>query len=370
MKIAYDAKRIFHNNTGLGNYGRDIVRILDSQLSIKHFFLFNTKQSKLENLVSRENTTIVYPKGTFWKSFPSLWRLFGQWKQIKSLDVSFYHGLSGEIPIQLKKNNIPKIVTIHDLIFLSHPQYYHFFDRIIYRLKFKYAISISDYIIAISEQTKTDLIKYLNADEKKIKVIYQGCNKVFKKKYSEEEKSNNRKKFNLPDSYVLNVGTLQERKNALTLIKAINGTNHQLVLVGQEKNYAKKLHKYIQEKQLENQVTFIKNVSSEDLALIYQNATLFCYPSLCEGFGIPIIEALYSGLPVITTKFGCFPEAAGPNSVYVDPNNELEIRNKINELISKPILREEIKLKGLEYVQRFSDENVAKNLINLYNTIL
>ena len=368
MKIAYDAKRIFHNNTGLGNYGRDIVRILDNHLLEKHFYLFNTKKSKLESLVSSENTTIVYPKGIFWKFFPTLWRLFGQWKQIQSLDVSFYHGLSGEIPIQLKKNNIPKIVTIHDLIFLSHPQYYNFFDRIIYRLKFQYAVSVSDYIIAISEQTKADIIKYLNADETKIKVIYQGCNKVFKKKYSEDEKLQNRKKFKLPDEYVLNVGTLQERKNALTLIKAINSTDHQLVLVGNEKSYAKKLHSYIKEEQLENQVTFIQNVSSEDLALIYQNATIFCYPSICEGFGIPIIEALYTGLPVITTKFGCFPEAAGPNSIYVDPNDEVEIRKKLNELFTEPSLREEIKIKGLEYVHRFSDENVAKNLINLYNT--
>ncbi|CAG2532202.1 Glycosyltransferase involved in cell wall bisynthesis [Maribacter dokdonensis] len=370
MKIAYDAKRIFHNNTGLGNYGRDIVRILRNQGLIDHFYLFNTKKSEFESCMTFNNTTIVYPKGWLWSSIPSLWRFIGQWKQVQHLNVSFYHGLSGEIPIQLKRNNIPKIVTIHDLIFLTHPDYYNFFDRIIYKIKFKYAVTTANHIIAISEQTKADTIKYLNADEKKISVIYQGCNAAFKKQYTESEKLKCRQKFKLPQQYVLNVGTLQERKNALALIKAINGTKHHLVLVGHEKGYAKKLHKYIAANNLEKQVSFIKNITTQDLALIYQNATIFCYPSFCEGFGIPIIEALFSGLPVITTKFGCFPEAAGPNSLYVNPSDENEIRDKINLLFEHPELRVKLKEAGLQFVQKFSDENVAKNLINLYKKVL
>ncbi|WP_396635123.1 glycosyltransferase family 4 protein [Maribacter sp. R86514] len=370
MKIAYDAKRIFHNNTGLGNYGRDIVRILHKQGFVDHYYLFNTKKSELEGCMPYEDTTIVYPKGLLWRTIPSLWRLIGQWKQVKPLNVSFYHGLSGEIPIQITKNNIPKIVTIHDLIFLSHPHYYNFFDRIIYKIKFKYAVNVADHIIAISEQTKSDTIKYLKADENKISVIYQGCNAVFKKQYTENEKLKNRQKFNLPTQYVLNVGTLQERKNALTLIQAIHGTEHHLVLVGHEKGYAKALHKYISTNHLEKQVTFIKNITTEDLALIYQNATIFCYPSICEGFGIPIIEALFSGLPVITTKFGCFPEAAGPNSLFVNPTDENEIRSKINLLFEDPKLRLKLTQTGLEYVQKFSDKNVANNLMNLYKKVL
>tara|TARA_R110002051_G_scaffold34256_5_gene76413 strand:+ start:29229 stop:30341 length:1113 start_codon:yes stop_codon:yes gene_type:complete len=370
MKIAYDAKRIFHNNTGLGNYGRDIVRILHNQGSVEHFYLFNTKKSELESFMNFKDTTIVYPKGWLWRTIPSLWRFIGQWKQVKPLNVSFYHGLSGEIPIQVIKNNIPKIVTIHDLIFLSHPHYYNFFDRIIYKIKFKYAVNAADHIIAISEQTKADTVKYLKADVNKISVIYQGCNAVFKKQYTEAQKLKNRQKFKLPGQYILNVGTLQERKNALTLIKAINGTKHHLVLVGHEKGYAKALHEYISTNNLEKQVTFLKDITTEDLALIYQNASIFCYPSICEGFGIPIIEALFSGLPVITTKFGCFSEAAGPNSLYVNPYDENEIRAKINLLFEDSDLRIKLIETGLQFVQKFSDENVAKNLINLYKKVL
>ena len=369
MRIGYDAKRIFHNNTGLGNYGRDLVRILSSTPYIKQFALFNTKKSNLEHKVVLDKSTIIYPKGWFWKTFPSLWRLFGQWKQINNNKVDVYHGLSGEIPIQVRNSSIPKIVTIHDLIFLSHPQYYNFFDKIIYKLKFKYAVNTANHVIAISEQTKKDIVNYLKIDENKITVIYQGCNAVYKKQYSSKELLVVRQKFKLPQQFILNVGTLQERKNALTLIKAIKNTNYNLVLVGSEKRYAKKLHYYIAQNNLHNQVIFIKNVSSKELAMIYQNASVFCYPSICEGFGIPIIEALYSKLPVIITKGGCFPEAAGPDSYYVDPLNIQEIKTAITELFENPDQRKKMAEKGYEYVQQFSDENVAHNLIRFYKSI-
>ncbi len=370
MRIGYDAKRIFHNSTGLGNYGRDIVRILNEYSIIEEFFLFNTKKSTLETSLSLEKATIVYPKGWFWKLFPSVWRLIGQWKQIKTVGLDGFHGLSGEIPIHFKKNKVPKIVTIHDLIFLSHPNFYNVWDRIIYKLKFKYAVSTADHIVAISEQTKKDISKFLKVDPGKITVIYQGCNTAYKKDYSTEQKEQVRKKYALPEAYVLNVGTLQERKNALSLLKAIEGTPYHVVLVGNEKKYAKKIYSYIRTKRLEHQVTFIKNVDVAELAMIYQMATVFCYPSICEGFGIPIIEALYSKIPVVVTSNGCFPEAAGPDSIYIDPNNPMEIKNELERLFKNPRERTEIAAKGYAYVQRFSDENVAKNLLALYQSIV
>lgn len=371
MKIGYDAKRIFHNRTGLGNYGRDIVRILDEYEFIAHFFLFNTKKSPFSNSVPLEKASIIYPKKWFWRKFPALWRLFGQWAQIKSAKVDWYHGLSGEIPIQFKKNDIKKMVTVHDLIFLSHPQYYNFFDRIIYRLKFQHAVSVADHVIAISEQTKSDIIKYLRVNPKKISVVYQGCNNVFKREYSNSEKERVIKKFNIPKEFILNVGTLQERKNVLALIKAINGTDYQVVLVGKKKKYARNLEDYIAIHNLESQVHFIDNISSEELAIVYQSATLFCYPSICEGFGIPIIEALYSKIPVIVTAKGCFPEAAGPFSIYInDPNDPSEIRKKIDFLFENVEARLKMSEKGYEFVQRFSDENVAQELIAIYKSSL
>jgi len=369
MRIGYDAKRIFHNHTGLGNYGRDIIRILTQYSHVKKFFLFNTKKSSLESLVAMERANIVYPKGS-WKFFPSLWRLFGQWEQIKSLKLDAYHGLSGEIPIQIKKNTIPKIVTIHDLIFLSHPHFYNIWDRIIYRFKFQYAVKTANHVVAISEQTKWDIMKFFKARAQKITVIYQGCNVAFKKSYTEEELASTKKKFKLPDEYIINVGTIQERKNVLSLVKAVNGTPYHLVLVGSEKKYAKKVHSYIRQHQLTKQVSFLKNINVQELAMAYQNATVFCYPSVCEGFGIPIIEAMYSKIPVIVTKGGCFPEAAGPDAIYIEPYDVAQIREKLHWVFSNPDKSKYLAEKGYQYVQRFSDENVSKGLMELYKSIL
>ena len=370
MRIGYDAKRIFHNRTGLGNYGRDIIRILNEYTPIEEFFLFNTRRAAVDSFVPSVKTTVVYPKNWFWKTFPSLWRLFGQWKQIKSHKLSGFHGLSGEIPIQFWEYGIPKIVTIHDLIFLSHPQYYKVWDRIIYKLKFRYAVKMADHVIAISEQTKSDIITYFKTDPNKITVIYQGCNDAYKQSYSTQEREAVRKKHGLPSKYIINVGTLQERKNVLPLIKAIHGTDYHLVLIGKNKKYAKKLYSYVEKNALQNQVSFLKNIDVKELAILYQNATVFCYPSICEGFGIPIIEAMYSRTPVIVTKGGCFPEAAGPDAIYIDPKKVADIKEKLEWIFNNPEERKRIAEKGYTYVQRFSDDKVGENLMNLYKAIL
>ena len=256
MRISYDAKRIFHNNTGLGNYGREVIRILHQKSNIEHFFLFNTKKSDLKNGLPKDKVSIVYPKGWFWKKLPSLWRIFGISKQIVLDNPHIYHGLSGEIPVGLSKEII-SVVSIHDLIFLSHPHYYNPFDRLIYRLKFKYAAKRADLVVAISEQTKRDIIKYLRVKEDKIRVIYQGCNAAYKVQYSSQEKERIAKKYTLPSEFVLNVGTIQERKNVLTLVKAIHKTDLHLVVIGSEKQYAKKVHKYVDDNELARLERFV-----------------------------------------------------------------------------------------------------------------
>ena len=370
MKIGFDAKRIFHNSTGLGNYGRDAIRILHQYTPIEKFVLYNTATSNVDRLDILKRIFIKYPKGWFWKKFSSLWRLGPVSKQIFKDKVDIFHGLTGELPAGLKNTNVATVVTIHDLIFLTHPEYYSFFDRIIYTKKFKYATANTNRIIAISEQTKKDAVQFLNVDPKKITVVYQGCNDVYKKEYSTEFKNEIRKKYNLPQEFVLNVGTLQERKNALTLVKALNGTDYQLILVGSEKKYAQKIHAYIAENKLESQIIFLKNVGDSELAAIYQMATIFCYPSICEGFGIPIIEALFSKTAVITSEGSCFPEAGGTHSVYVNPLDVNMLRKEIQRLFENPGIRKEIELKGHQFVQKFSDEAVANQLYEVYKSVL
>lgn len=370
MRVGFDAKRIFHNNTGLGNYGRDVIRILHEYTPVDKFILYNTKPAKVERLKILDRILVRYPKGRFWRRFSSLWRLGPVTNQIVDDRVQIYHGLSGETPAGLRGKGIISIVTIHDLIFLSHPQFYFPIDRWVYKRKFKHAAKNAERVIAISQQTKRDIVKYLDIDSEKISVVYQGCNEAYKKEYDATQKSIVSEKYKLPEQFILNVGTLQERKNALTLVKAIKGTSYTLVLVGGEKKYARKVRSYIDLNNLNEQVIFLKNVPVTDLAIIYQLATVFCYPSICEGFGIPIIEALYSKTPVITSEGSCFPEAGGPTSIYIQPQDHETLREKINLLFEDEQLRDQMVDSGLQFVQKFNDEKVAGNVFEVYRSVL
>jgi len=370
MKIGYEAKRVFHNKTGLGNYSRDLIRILASFYPENQYLLYNPKTNK-ENLFSTSQSNVIEkkPRSNFYQKFYNLWRQRGIVTDLIKDEVVIFHGLSGELPNGLKAKNIKSVVTIHDLIFMRYSNLYSFFDRKIHYLKFKKAAQQADLIIAISEQTKEDIITYLKVPSNKIQVIYQGCQAVFKKKYSEIEKEEVTQKFKLPEQFLLNVGTLEERKNAFSIVKAIKDLEVHLVLIGKETDYSSQIHEYCAAHNLEHRVHFLKGLSSQELAIIYQLATIFIYPSIFEGFGIPIIEALFSKTPVITTNSGVFPEAGGLNSIYINPMDVNELKSKIELLINDENLRMEMAEKGLTFAQKFNDEVIAKQLIQAYQDL-
>lgn len=365
MRIGYDAKRIFHNTTGLGNYSRDLIRVLATHYPKNEYFLYNPKPKKVNRLALSENIKEVLPETKFWKKFSSIWRQKAISKQITDDNIEIYHGLSGELPIGLS-SGVKKIVTIHDLIFVRYPKLYSFFDRKIHFQKFKYACTIADKVVAISEQTKNDIVEFLKIDASKIEVIYQGCHNIFKERASEDFKKELLKRYNLPDNFILNVGTIEERKNALLIIQAVKNIDTTLVIVGRKTTYYDKIESFIKENSLESKVIFLEGLTLEELSALYQKAQVFVYPSIFEGFGIPIIEALYSKTPVITSKGGVFPEAGGENSVYVNSNNVNELINAIESLLSSEEKRTEIAQKGFEFAQKFNDEQIAENYMNLY----
>jgi glycosyltransferase involved in cell wall biosynthesis len=166
---------------------------------------------------------------------------------------------------------------------------------------------------------------------------------------------------------LLYVGTIEERKNLLTILKSFKQVKEiPLIVIGKKTNYFKEIQQFIDQHELNNRVTFLENVTNNQLPIIYQNATVFIYPSIFEGFGIPIIEALISKTPVITNQTGCFSEAGGPNSVYIDPLNETMLADKINELLHSEKLRKEIADKGYIYAEKFRKEKITKQLIEIY----
>ncbi len=371
MNIGFEAKRVFHNKTGLGNYSRDLVRILATYFPGNHYFLYNPK--KYEKTLFVSNNTNVFeknPLSKFNQKFKNIWRQKEVVKDLVKDDVKIFHGLSGELPFGLKKKGIKSIVTIHDLIFVRYPNLYSFFDRKIHFYKFKKAAERADLVIAISEQTKKDIISYLHIDANKIRVVYQGCQDVFKKEYSDFEKQQVTQKFKLPETFVLNVGTIEERKNALTIVKAIKKLDVHIVLIGKQTDYTQKIHQYISENKLENRVHFLKGLSSEELAMTYQLASVFVYPSIFEGFGIPIIEALYSKTPVITNETGVFSEAAGPNSLYIEPFDVEDLSHKIEKILTDKSLASKMKEEGFKFAQQFNDDVIATKLFSVYKEIL
>lgn len=364
MKIAYDAKRIFSSWSGLGNYSRDLVRVLSMYFPDNQYLLFNKKKSERgEAILKLPNVTFVHTtKGTLSRQLKT-----GIDAQNNNADI--FHGLSGELPLRWNSKPIKKVVTIHDLIFERYPEYYTWLDRKIHFWKFKKAANSADKIIAISEQTKRDIIQFLKVDENKIDVVYQGCHASFKEKQSQEILTQIKEKFNLPERFILNVGTIEPRKNLLNVVKSLKDSKIPLVVVGAKKpKYFKLIEKEIKNGKVE--VQFLSGVSTEELAGIYKLAEIFIYPSFFEGFGIPVIEALFSETVVITSNTSCLPEAGGPDSVYVNPENVDDIRAKINFLWDNESERKRRAEKGLQFVQKFNDEMIAEEMMKVYNSLV
>ena len=363
MKIAYDAKRIFSSVSGLGNYSRDLVRILSKIFPENQYVLISKKTSeKGKAILGLANVSHVKTsKGT-------LSRQFKMGMDAQNLGADIFHGLSGELPLKWNKKPIKKVVTIHDLIFERFPEYYTWLDRRIHFWKFKKAAVAADKIIAISEQTKLDIIHYLKVPESKIEVVYQGCHASFKEKQSQEILDQIKEKFNLPEKFLLNVGTIEPRKNLLNVVKALKDSKIPLVVVGTKKpKYFKLIEKEIRKGKVE--VHFLQGVSMEELSAIYKIAEIFIYPSFFEGFGIPVIESLYSETVVITSNTSCLPEAGGPDSVYIDPKNVADIRAKIIFLWSNEPERKRRAEKGLEFVQKFNDDVIARDVMKVYESL-
>ncbi len=371
MRIAFDAKRVFHNFTGLGNYSRDLIRVLSHFYPDNLYLLYNPKKQK--KTVFKYNSSCVCeirPHNLFFHFLPSVWRQFKILKDLRKDNITLFHGLSGEIPSGLRKSGIKSIVTVHDLIFMRYPQFYSFIDRKIHTIKARYATRNADVVVAVSEQTKRDVVDFFGVSPDKIQVIYQGCQDIYKTRFPSDEIDHVRKKYGLPERYILNVGTVEHRKNILVGVKAIEHINEHLVVVGSETDYAVKVKDYITEHKMQSRVSFLKGVSNADLAMLYQGASLFIYPSLFEGFGIPIVEALNSDTPVITSKDGCFSEAGGTGSIYVDPHNPAELQAAITRVFSDETLKKNMVEQGRKHALKFSDENIADQYIKLYQTLV
>lgn len=376
MKIGFDAKRAFHNFRGLGNYSRTLLAGLSEYYPEEKYCLFTTPYQDPRSqqwVESFPNFEVVTPSGVM-GCVPSLWRSLFLAGEVKKYHVDIFHGLSHEIPPGIEKLGIKTVVTIHDLIFLRRPDFFPWIDRLVYLQKFKSACQRADLILAITEQTKKDIIYFFDIPEEKIKVCYQSISPRFYQSLPISNLEEVCRRYSLNRPYILSVGAIEERKNALGLVKAFekikNDFSGDLVLVGGRSAYTERVEHFITEAKLSARVKMISDVLNDDLPALYQRAELFCYPSFFEGFGLPIVEALFSETPVITSQGSCFPEAGGEHSLYVDPNHTDELAEAIRQVLGNVSLAREMVCQGRKFAEKFHVKSTTSSLIGIYYDLL
>jgi glycosyltransferase involved in cell wall biosynthesis len=371
MRIGFDAKRAFQNFTGLGNYSRFVLKTLAQNQAQNQYFLYAPKavQNPITSFLFQFKNVMIKTAPITW--LKSYWRSKGVVSDLVKDEIEIYHGLSHEIPAGLSKKGIKSVVTIHDLIYLRYPQFFKYIDRKIYDYKFRAACKNADRIIAISEQTKRDIIEYFGTNPDKITVVYQGCDEAFYLPASADVKTQVSKLYQLPAEFLLCVGTLEDRKNQLLILKALTQLpeNIKLILVGKQSQYANQLVQFIKDNKLQNRVQLLENVAFAHLPAIYQSAKIFVYPSKFEGFGIPILEALNCGVPVIAATGSCLEEAGGPNSTYINPENATALSEAILKVWNDESQQEKMISQGKKYALNFRAEKIANDLMEVYQSL-
>ena len=372
MRIAFDAKRIVQNGTGLGSYGRTLVNDLSKfdDLDLTLYAPNKGRDDLRQQITESDHLRFFFPqeKTAIGKAF---WRSFGIVNQLQKDNIQVYHGLSGELPFHIKRTGIKSVVTIHDLIFLRHPEFYNKIDVLIYKWKFLQTIQEADRIIAISECTRRDICEFGQIDDNRIDVIYQSCAPRFQNQVDFKTINEVKERYHLPEQYILSVGSIEERKNMLLAVRALSylPSNISLVLVGKKTKYTDTIQEFVNSNQLNDRVFIFHHVTDEELPVFYKLAKCFVYPSRYEGFGIPIIEAIHSGLPVIAATGSCLEEAGGPDCLYVSPDDPIALANAMNELLEDEYLQERIS-RAKKYITRFENTNVAEQVCKIYRELL
>ena len=376
MTIGYDAKHIVCDNTGLGSYGRTLVNDLAEAAppgTVLNLYAPERGDERLRRqIMPRQDVRFVYPDKAGGPLRRALWRMHGIVDDLVRDGVKLYHGLSGELPVGIREAGIRTVVTMHDVIFMRHPEWYGWLDRKIYAWKFRKTCLEADRIIAISECTKRDVMLFGGVPAEKIDVIYQSCGTRYKMRESEKKKHEVHTAYMLPERYIVSVGTIEERKNVMLAVKAMRllPDDVSLVVVGRTTPYGERVKRYAARNGLGRRVKFLHDVPADDLPAIYQMAEACVYPSRYEGFGLPVIEAIQSGLPVVACTGSCLEEAGGNATLYVDPDDVCAMADAVKKVLKGAPAREERIAAGLDYIRRFENDGVAQRVLEVYDEIL
>ncbi|OGY25464.1 MAG: hypothetical protein A2Z24_01985 [Candidatus Woykebacteria bacterium RBG_16_44_10] len=365
MLIGIDASRVAkEEKTGTENYSWNLINALASIDKKNHYVLyFNKIPSNFE--ISQTNfSTKVIPSPRFWTQGRLAFECF-----VRPPDILFVPAHT--IPA-LRRPGLKTVTTIHDLGAEFLAEYHQFPQKIYLNWATKYIAQHATHLIAVSNFTKKDLIRILKVRAGRISVVYEGVDtKIFYHRPDWEIKQV-RANYGIVKDYFLYVGTIQPRKNLTRLMEAFAASelkNIDLVLAGSSGWLNEEIYKAPEKFSVSNHVSFLGYVDREDLPALYGGALGLAFPSLYEGFGLPILEAFACGCPVLTSNIGAMAEVSGEAAFLVDPLSKDEIAAGLKKLATDKALRENLIKKGEEKVKEFSWEKTARETVKIFEKV-
>jgi len=373
LLVGIDLIPLTGQGAGLQRYATQLVENLSMLNDEIRYVLFLNERTYKDFSIRKDNFTNIRVRTPpkihfFWEQvYLPVRTLF------EKLDV-LHSPVSAPLYFQLSSTK--SIVTVHDLTFILYPETMKSLARLYWNFFMKRGIQKAERVIAISQNTKADLMRYLHIPEEKIRVIPRYPDRRFNE-FAEEGGSAHRarEKYRLPDRYILYVGTLEPRKNLARLIKAYaqarrdSSIIQSLVIAGKKGWLYDSIFEMVRALQIENEVIFTGFVDDEDLPALYSQADFFVYPSLYEGFGLPPLEAMACGTPVLASNTSSLPEVIGDAGILVNPNSVDEIAQGILRVLRGENLRQELREKGLERVKQFSPQRAIEATINVYREV-
>lgn len=367
-KILVDSISLLSPLTGIGRYTYEVSKQLeeDNSLLIEYFYGYYSKK-----LIKPSSSKEIKGLKSFISKKPMIKKI------VRKILLSYVHLFSKSYELYWQPNFIPNsgikakkiVTTVHDFSFILYRDF-HPKERIEYIEKYFFNnLDRSDMIITGSEYTKREILKYTKFKEDKIVVIYHGIDHNLFKVYQKIELG-----FDLPSKFILSVGSIEPRKNLLRLLKAYQGLpleikdEYKLLLVGFSGWENSEIISLI--KELEEYVQYLGFISDEELAQVYNLATLFVYPSLYEGFGLPVLEAMACGTAVVSSGLSSLPEVGGDAPLYCDPYSITDIQEKIVSTLADSSKRDSMVEKGLAQAQKFSWQKSAQEHKRVFTLML
>lgn len=379
MRIGLDYISTFGQG-GNATYTRELIKGLAEIDQRNNYYLYTYLHKLLpfykNEIVCQKN--FHYRAGYFcwpYKFFRKNIGIFNQrllFKKNKKDKLDLFH-LTNPLKFNDRIKNF--VVTIHDICVLKELNFAKKYSINFYQKNLKNILDKSQAIIAVSQSTKKDLLNNFNISPKKIFVVYEGVSNIFKPK---PDKEYLKKKFNIDKEYILSVGQIQPRKNLSRLFQAYARLpsflreKYQLIVVGQVRNkiVLEKLMSRIEKLKIKNQVRFLDYVEISDLPYLYSSAIVFVYLSLCEGFGLPVLESLACSRPAITSNISSLPEVLGQAGLLVNPYSVEEIKNALEKILTDKSLRATLAKAAIEHSQLFTWQKTAQGVLKVYQKII